>query len=125
MDLNSLDPVQRLAWDSEGFTCAVLGSPNTHEFFLVDLDESGTPQSPLSEGELLIVRLKNYEFCGVLGVVRGQCGAKSERPEVLGVMLLAALEFANRVAARMKTQHQADDWADSMRRLYELPDNRS
>jgi hypothetical protein len=97
----------------------VLGDPVTGEHMLVDLTREGYP---LSEGEQLKARLKNFCYCGIMGYLNGECSAACEsNPGAVLVMRHASFSFAQFIADKLKPKDDGD-WLDE---LYRLPDTRN
>jgi hypothetical protein len=106
---------QQMAFESE-FCCGVLG--RGQEFLLVDLN------GPIQDF-MEAAREKNYAYCGVLGVERGEAGVRCEPgADAAFTMLHASLAFAKLAAARLMPTPKGDgvEWLDA---LYRLPDTRS
>jgi len=118
--MDRLDELQALAFESD-YACAVLGSRETGQFLLVELDKDCL----LSDAENLKARLGGLYFCGLAGYRRGECVFKSEPDlDCVSMMASASYEFARRVAEWLKSK-RTDDGGDFLERLWSLPDNRN
>jgi len=113
---NSMDAMQRLAFEADGGVMAVLGRGES--YLLVDLD------APLPQEVMDDAARRGYAFCGVLGIIGGKATAKCERdPQAACTMLHAALGFVALTADRLRSKPK-DGFAAWMQRIMELPDAR-
>lgn len=121
MDITTLDLVQRFAFDA-AHGCAVLGNAATGEYLLIPLRR----EPLLSEGEILRVRLGNFQFAGVFGVLRGYVDHRLEnaRRDVWEIMRRAAPAYRAYVAALPDEPVTVDDSAAWLEKLHALEDPR-
>ena len=104
-----------------GATAACLGrvKDGTAEYMLVPLDGEGYP---LSEGQTMLARLREYSFAGVFGYKSGFADAKNEPgPDAWRVMCAATPEFLTLLAQKLAPQSDGVDWLE---KLHQLPDTR-
>ncbi len=110
-----MDAMEHLVCESE-IAVGVLG--RSEDYVLIPLDGHG----PIPQRVIDDAKRRGFQFCGVLGIVNGRAAAKCETDtDAVGVMLLAAMGFAQQVTDKLKSK---DDGADWLERLWELPDTR-
>ncbi len=112
-----MDALEKLVWDADD-AVGVLG--RGEDYVLVPLDGQG----PIPQEAIDDANRRGFRFCGVLAIMNGQAAAKCEAdPDAVGVMMLAAIGFAQQAAEKLKAKPK-DEGAEWLRRLWELPDTR-
>ena len=117
-----MDAVERLTGYAEQ-VAAVLGNTSTGEFVLADLGRDG---APLSDAEMGLAKLNDFVFLGAVGrFEEGRIDAAAE-PGVdsAAIMAHAVVAFIGLVSSASVPKDDGSDWADYMRRLWTLPDER-
>ena len=113
--MRRLDETEQLAFDGDP-AMAVMGARG--EFMLVPLDRG-------IEGAQAAAIERGFHYCGILALVDGRPAAKCEGDlDSMNCMMRAALEFAARVADRMKPPKREDDFAAFAAGLFRLEDPR-
>lgn len=118
-----MDALEKLVYEAN-LSAAVLGRPGSDVFMMVPLKGDGTAINPALFDE---IHEKQLEFCGVFGLVQGVARCQTQRPEDLGVMLLAVPAFLEYVRESLMPSDgpKADAFSDWLEQLYQLPDTRN